>query len=117
MEEADALGDKIAIMENGELISYGTSMFLKKEYGNGYTLKILKANEKFSSDQVLDVIAQFMPRPAIKESVESLLCIVLPYEQQKKYVDILKALEQKKGDLNIESIGISNTTLEEVFLK
>lgn len=32
MEEADVLGDRIAIMGHGRLICYGSSMFLKKEY-------------------------------------------------------------------------------------
>lgn len=34
MEEADALGDWIAIMANGKLQCYGTPMFLKAKYGN-----------------------------------------------------------------------------------
>jgi ATP-binding cassette subfamily A (ABC1) protein 3 len=33
MEEADILGDRIAIMHMGHLKSYGTSMFLKKLLG------------------------------------------------------------------------------------
>lgn len=34
MEEADILGDRIAIVHGGLLKSYGTAMFLKKQYGN-----------------------------------------------------------------------------------
>lgn len=33
MEEADILGDWIAILHGGRLKCYGTSMFLKKQYG------------------------------------------------------------------------------------
>jgi len=33
MEEADVLGDRIAIMNHGQVICYGTSLFLKKAYG------------------------------------------------------------------------------------
>lgn len=33
MEEADILGDRIAIMHGGRLRCYGTAMFLKKQYG------------------------------------------------------------------------------------
>ncbi|XP_011704928.1 PREDICTED: retinal-specific ATP-binding cassette transporter-like, partial [Wasmannia auropunctata] len=32
MEEADILGDRIAIVHEGRLRSYGTPMFLKKQY-------------------------------------------------------------------------------------
>jgi len=34
MEEADVLGDRIAIMDQGKLICSGTPMFLKNYYGN-----------------------------------------------------------------------------------
>lgn len=34
MEEADVLGDRIAIMDHGQLQCFGTSMYLKKRYGN-----------------------------------------------------------------------------------
>ena len=33
MEEADILGDRIAIMARGEVQCYGTSLFLKKRLG------------------------------------------------------------------------------------
>jgi len=33
MDEADLLGDRIAIMADGDLKCCGTSMFLKKKYG------------------------------------------------------------------------------------
>lgn len=33
MEEADALGDRIAIMHHGSIVCYGTPIFLKKAYG------------------------------------------------------------------------------------
>jgi len=38
MDEADVLGDRIAIMCDGELKCHGTSFFLKKQYGSGYRL-------------------------------------------------------------------------------
>jgi len=33
MEEADVLGDRIAIMDHGKVKCYGSSLFLKKAYG------------------------------------------------------------------------------------
>lgn len=38
MDEADMLGDRIAIMFEGKLVCYGTTFFLKKKYGSGYIL-------------------------------------------------------------------------------
>jgi len=42
MDEADILGDRIAIMADGRLRCVGSSMFLKKTYGVGYQLTIAK---------------------------------------------------------------------------
>eukprot|EP01084_Bolivina_argentea_P195832 335847_1 len=40
MDEADILSDKIGIMCNGRLQCYGSSLFLKRLYGVGYTFTI-----------------------------------------------------------------------------
>lgn len=42
MDEADILGDRIAIIANGKLIAHGTSQFLKNKYGHGYQLVLSK---------------------------------------------------------------------------
>src|SRR5678815_5026426 len=36
MDEADLLGDRIAIMSSGEIQCYGTPMFLKNKYGKKF---------------------------------------------------------------------------------
>lgn len=38
MEEADILADRKAIINNGELKAFGTSLFLKNRFGAGYYL-------------------------------------------------------------------------------
>merc|ERR1719410_2653206 len=47
MEEADVLGDRIAIMSRGEVQCYGSPFFLKKRFGHGYTLHVGKG-ERFT---------------------------------------------------------------------
>lgn len=42
MDEADLLGDRIAIISQGRLCCYGSSLFLKNMYGNGYYLTVVK---------------------------------------------------------------------------
>ena len=42
MDEADILGDRIAIMAEGDVQCTGSSLFLKNRYGVGYNLKISK---------------------------------------------------------------------------
>ena len=44
MDEADILGDRIAIISQGKLQCCGSSLFLKDRYGSGYYLTVAKAN-------------------------------------------------------------------------
>ena len=45
MDEADNLGDRIAIMGEGKIMTCGTPSFLKSKYGVGYSLNIVKKDE------------------------------------------------------------------------
>lgn len=40
MEEAEALGTKLAIMVDGRLKCFGTTQHLKKNFGQGYYVEI-----------------------------------------------------------------------------
>ena len=42
MDEADVLGDRIAILTEGKMTCLGSSMFLKHKYGAGYIVTIEK---------------------------------------------------------------------------
>lgn len=42
MDEADILGDRIAIISHGQLKCCGSSLYLKNMYGEGYHLVIVK---------------------------------------------------------------------------
>ena len=46
MDEADVLGDRIAIMSHGKLMCLGTSLFLKKRFGAGYKLTMVKLSKE-----------------------------------------------------------------------
>ena len=49
LDEADTLSDRIAIIHQGRLLCSGSSMFLKKRFGKGYSLTLdlkLKAHNK-----------------------------------------------------------------------
>lgn len=42
MDEADLLGDRIAIISHGKLQCCGSPLFLKGAYGDGYRLTLVK---------------------------------------------------------------------------
>ena len=45
MDEADLLGDRIAIISQGQLKCCGSSLFLKQKLGSGYYLTVVKKDE------------------------------------------------------------------------
>ncbi|XP_052335102.1 ATP-binding cassette sub-family A member 2-like isoform X2 [Oncorhynchus keta] len=51
MDEADLLGDRIAIISHGKLKCCGSPLFLKSTYGDGYKLTLVKKQSE-SGDQV-----------------------------------------------------------------
>lgn len=56
MDEADILGDRIAIISNGQLRCCGTPLFLKNNLGEGYHLYIVKDEKKVSLDKGINII-------------------------------------------------------------
>ena len=43
MDEADILGDRIAIMKSGKVQALGSPIFLKSTFGAGYNLVVVKS--------------------------------------------------------------------------
>jgi ATP-binding cassette, subfamily A (ABC1), member 3 len=66
MDEADILGDRIAIMADGRLQCVGSPYFLKKHYGVGYTLVIVKS-EGFQRNTCTALINKYIPETTVKE--------------------------------------------------
>ena len=48
MDEADLLGDRIAIMSCGKLRCCGSSLFLKSQFGDGFHLTMVKEKNRDS---------------------------------------------------------------------
>ncbi|XP_069575607.1 phospholipid-transporting ATPase ABCA1b isoform X2 [Brachyistius frenatus] len=177
MDEADILGDRIAIISHGKLCCVGSSLYLKNQLGTGYYLTLVKKDPEpspsscrnssstvsftkkeeecasvSSSDAglgseheseaativngpaasicyvpfvppdaslVSGVIMHHVPAARLVEDLGHELTYVLPYCAAKDgaFVELFKDLDVKLSDLGISSYGVSDTTLEEIFLK
>lgn len=60
MDEADVLGDRIAIMSGGRLQCCGSSFFLKKKYGAGYNL-IIEKSHTCNVNNVTQLLRSYIP--------------------------------------------------------
>ncbi|XP_026574339.1 ATP-binding cassette sub-family A member 1 isoform X2 [Pseudonaja textilis] len=160
MDEADILGDRIAIISNGKLCCVGSSLFLKNQLGTGYYLTLVKKDvdsslsscrnssstisylkkddsiSQSSSDAGLgsdhesdtptidvsaisNLIMKHVSEAKLVEDIGHELSYVLPYEAAREgaFVELFHEIDDRLSDLGISSYGISETTLEEIFLK
>ncbi|XP_019713777.1 phospholipid-transporting ATPase ABCA1b isoform X2 [Hippocampus comes] len=185
MDEADILGDRIAIISHGKLCCVGSSLYLKNQLGTGYYLTLVKKEPEpepepslgscrnssstvsfgkkdesgsvsSSSDaglgseqesdaatvengqsaaaggaacdappppvdtsQVSGLILRHVPGARMVEDLGHELTFVLPYSAAKDgaFVELFREMDDNLSHLNISSYGVSDTTLEEIFLK
>ncbi|KAG7200279.1 hypothetical protein KM043_017746 [Ampulex compressa] len=112
MEEADVLGDRIAIVHAGRLRSYGTSMFLKKQYGHGHVEVTLSTKSWCNPEKVK---SKFDSRTQQISVDSEKIILSIPYSDS--LPQSLDKVESQKKKLGITGISVSLITLEEVFLK
>ena len=114
MDEADILGDRIAIIANGSLNACGSSLFLKSRFGVGYHL-IMAKNETCNPSKVFDIVKHYVPGASIDDLIGSELSFILPSKHPSTFIKLFQFLEESRQEAGIESYGCALTTLEEVF--
>ncbi|XP_077492875.1 phospholipid-transporting ATPase ABCA3-like isoform X2 [Amblyomma americanum] len=116
MEEADALGDRIAFVAHGRLQCCGSPLFLKKRYGTGYRMRIAKGSD-CSLGAVTEQVTAAIPAAQLTSDIGHEAMFNLGFPPASDVIPLLKNLEEKKEQLGIESLGISVTTMEDVFIR
>ena len=119
MDEADILGDRIGIVANGVMRCCGSSSFLKARYGIGYHLDIAFPSEVKSVNPAAhaQLIEEVVPGSKRDAGIGSEISFLLPLKGTPSFPQLLRQLEARKATLGHESVGLSLTTLEEVFLR
>ncbi|XP_039714844.1 ATP-binding cassette sub-family A member 2 isoform X2 [Pteropus medius] len=140
MDEADLLGDRIAIISHGKLKCCGSPLFLKGAYGDGYRLTLVKRPAEppgpqepgltsspqgraplssCSEPQVSQFIRKHVASCLLVSDTSTELSYILPSEAAKKgaFERLFQHLECSLDTLHLSSFGLMDTTLEEVFLK
>jgi ABC-type multidrug transport system ATPase subunit len=119
MDEADILGDRIAIMSAGKLRCAGSSLFLKNRFGVGYHLTLSKASDATAaqSSAMVAAVQRFVPSAKLQTDVAGEITMLLPLDQVASFPALLDHIEANLGPFGLSSYAMSVSTLEEVFLK
>lgn len=116
MDEADYLGDRIGIMSAGKQVTSGSSMFLKNKFGVGYILNIIKNQEK-DGPRVLSKIREYLPQAEVISEYGLEMKVQLTKGQNHQFKNLFEHLENFGQKAGVKEFGISQTTMEDVFLK
>jgi len=125
MDEADVLADRIVIMAEGQLRAAGSSLFLKRQFGDGYRLSIAKKPSSSSSEQETsqEDLHMELQKFAGAERVKcagggfSEAIFKLPLEMSPEdMVRLLEGLDGLRERLGITSYGLSAPSLQQIFV-
>ena len=116
MEEADVLGDRVAIMSHGKIQALGTSLSLKKAYGGGYKMNAIVTNPDKEPD-VANFMTTSLPGSELVNNVDGAMFFKVPDTDDETLVAFFKTVEERREELGISDFSVGLTTLEEVFLE
>ncbi|XP_072942967.1 phospholipid-transporting ATPase ABCA3-like [Epargyreus clarus] len=116
MEEADALGERVAALHRGTLRCHATTMHLKRAVGTGYRLSFTTIGYP-KEEAVTSVVTSHVPDATLKGKTLNSLTYNLPAKYNAKFPALFSNLETSRPELGIDSIGVGVSTIEEVFLK
>eukprot|EP00918_Siedleckia_nematoides_P008066 GHVU01017522.1.p1 GENE.GHVU01017522.1~~GHVU01017522.1.p1 ORF type:complete len:433 (-),score=102.42 GHVU01017522.1:2711-4009(-) len=119
MEEADFLGDRIAIMAEGRLKCMGTSLFLKRKFGLGYSITCSKGQRMSDAQTLLLVhsVKLTIPRVELVTNIALEISFRAPFDEAGKMATLLHLLETEKKRFGITATAVGVTKLEEVFIQ
>jgi ABC-2 type transport system ATP-binding protein len=112
LEEADALSDRVAIMDHGKIVAQGTSKELKQQIAGDSVLFSFK-----NDGEIIDkAITLFKKQPYVRE-------VTKEGEQVRLYVtdsaaalpELLRLLD--KENIAVKTMALSEPTLDDVFLR
>lgn len=101
---------------HGRLHAIGTSLSLKRSFGSGYRISLTV--DPLAMEFVKDAIKGQSPDAHLEDDSAGALIYQIPRLAGKVIPALLSWLDQQAGDDgDIKSWGISQTTLEKVFLE
>nr|KAF6400151.1 ATP binding cassette subfamily A member 7 [Rousettus aegyptiacus] len=148
LDEAELLGDRVAVVADGRLCCCGSPLFLRRHLGSGYYLTLVKGLRPLATSvkgdtavedhrdaeqdgepssqgsgagapQVLAAVQRQVPGAQLVKELPHELVLTLPYggALDGSFAKLFRELDQRLEELGLAGYGISDTSLEEIFLK
>jgi len=118
LDEADALGDRIAVMHKGRLRAVGTSLSLKRRYGRAQHLTVARPpGGPPTSAQLLALVQRHVPEASVEQEQPEEVAVALPTDAAAAFAPLFEELDTALPAAGARSYGLSVPSLQEVFLR
>ncbi|CAF3485087.1 unnamed protein product [Rotaria sp. Silwood1] len=126
MEECEALCTKIGIMKSGQFVCLGNLQHLKNRFGKGYAVQVKVSHEKMKEFQ--QELTRILPGIKIEDEQNGVLFCNVPFASSpsnsiqsttcsSNLSLVFEVLNAKKEQNIIESYSVTQTTLEQIFVR
>jgi ABC-type multidrug transport system ATPase subunit len=114
MLECESVCTRIGVMKNGELVCIGDSQHLRSRHGTGFLLNI-----RIEAEQYTEAVKSFVRTEFAESVVIDEYATHLHYEikSDKKLSEMFRLFEENKDQLHVVEYVLSQSSLEQVFLK
>jgi len=114
MEEADALCGRISIMAYGQMRCLGTSLHLKKKFGEGY--KIVVTYQDGKGENTNKFVTMTVPGAKLIGDFNNTATFMIQHNEAKLSA-IFEAMKARPDEIGIVDWALRQTSMEEVFLR
>ncbi|KAH8328783.1 hypothetical protein KR067_006501, partial [Drosophila pandora] len=115
LDDGEALGDRIAIVSDGQLRCHGTLPFLKRQV-DASSLLTCEMKKRCDVEQLTSLIYSHVGPIQPFSFLGRDVCYKLPLRVSSTFPSLFRDLEEQKNDLGIRGFGMSSMSLEEIFM-
>ncbi|KAH6939393.1 hypothetical protein HPB50_017753 [Hyalomma asiaticum] len=115
--EVDTRADRLVVLGYAAHKCYGTTSFIQRRYGWGYTVKVMKGPQ-FRGRNVLAAIRQTIPEAHVLQDHKLYAAIGLgQHTDYTPVATVLNRLESEQSQFGLTSFSISVVTMEDIFFR
>ena len=127
MDEAEFLGDRVAIMSKGQLKTCGSSLFLKNKFSDAFLIEVTRKDRSLASslqdfEAMLKAcigrqegLDETMMHKSVDEAGRDIYHV--PKALGAHFSEIFSEVDSRMAELNIAEYVVRTSSLEEVFIK
>ena len=114
MEEVEALCSRLGIMVNGVLRALGTPQYLKNRFGQGYKVEVMTVERDDCTKVISHFVDEFQAQVLERHGNKAKMRVP---SQTSSVSNLFRTLENSREPLRLQEYSVSQSSLEQVFLK